>query len=89
MTRRTWIATLAASALAVGGCRSDGGIDRADCASELEFASSRIAEHTREDVRTTRETIASIPRALARSVSNSLRDMQDSWHLYLENHEPR
>ena len=85
---RRW-GLLLAGAAALGGCRSDGGIDRQDAAPGLRFAASRVALRTEEDADATVRTLGAIPAALARDVTTSLDDLAATWSLYLDGHAPR
>ena len=75
--------------LLAAGCRSDGGIGRADCKQGRDFAVQSFVQQTQIDYATTRATIGSIPGAIARAPAQSMKNLSDTYHLYLETHEPR
>ncbi len=89
VSNRTAIAAAAALAAVCAGCRSDGGIDRSDGPMGWKFSTSRIANHTRDDVANTTRTIQSAPGALQRSVDASRKNLTDSYYLYFQNGQSR
>jgi hypothetical protein len=86
VTRRTPLLVLAAT-LAVAGCRSDGGIDRADTVKGMSFACESVLSRTEQDARTTRDTLARLPGSVSESFRDSGRTMAETYHLYLDSHE--
>jgi hypothetical protein len=86
---RAAILAAAVLALVCAGCRSDGGLDRSDGPMGWKFSTSRIANHTRDDVANTTRTIQSAPGALQRSIDASRKNLTDSYHLYFENGQSR
>jgi hypothetical protein len=85
---RTILAAAALAALCTG-CRSDGGIDRSDCAPGMRFAVNSVVRQTKEDAANTKRTLADAPDALRRSVAQSRRDFTTSYYLYLQNGQAR
>jgi uncharacterized protein YcfL len=80
---------LALTALLCAGCRSDGGIDRKDCQSGIEFSTHCVAEQTKTDFANMTRMIGGAPYALARAVKDGAATMSSTYHLYVDNHEMR
>ena len=79
---------LVLAVLLAAGCRSDGGIGRADCKQSLDFTLHTFAQRTQADYATTRARLTSLPSTVAHSTAESMTNLTDTYHLYLETHEP-
>lgn len=85
MTTKATFLTAAVLATLCAGCRSDGGIGRADNARGMKFVTDSLAGHFRSDVAATSERFSNVSEKVSRHVSNSLRDLRETYYLYLEN----
>ncbi len=83
--KRCWtLVALGAAALAAG-CRSGGGIDRADRAPGAAYAWRSVATHFSQDCRATAATVSGAPAAFVRGTKASLVDLRESCRMYLDN----
>ncbi len=70
-------------------CRSDGGFGRQDSVRGMQFASDRVASRFQGDCKRTKYLLSSIPSAFENSFTEGAKNINDTYHLYLENHAPR
>ena len=69
------------------GCRSDGGFGRQDCVRGMQFSCDRVASRFQGDCKRTSYLISSIPSAFSESCDEGWKNIRNTYHLYLENHE--
>lgn len=79
------LAALAAAALCAG-CRSNGGIDRADGADGMRFSTSRLAEREAESCDATVETVRGVPGWIATQFEDGWEQIAYTYRLYLDGH---
>ena len=80
---RPWtLPAVALAALVLAGCRSDGGIGRADSASGLAWSAERVAEQADRDAQATAANVARLGAWLTAELEDPLHGVARTWRLY-------
>lgn len=83
------IPLLALAAVALPGCRSDGGFGRTDSARSLAWSSNVAARRMHDNVERTTDTLSRVDDAIANDFATSWDRLEGTLRLYVEGTEGR